>query len=365
MKPTRSIPWVLLTALAGCGNFQAQPTQPSVAPDMATVHQPPPANGSGSTSDCGGVPEKGRCELVGSEEMAETCDLAADQVHKIDCTAIGKHCLLDAHKGATCGALPAPTGPTTPPSDGSAPPVTSDGGTMNPPPPPPPGTPPKGPTPPPPPPPPPPPHDLGTTPTPTPDMSMPDLCTHGVTADGYCSGSTAIWCDPATGEIVTWNCAQDGYSCQEFSCASGAYCCGDPSAPMQDMSMPSTPSPECTSLGYDGECQGNVATWCDNGTIYTIDCDTRGQTCAVNSCATGAYCCDTPTTPPVDAPDLSPAPDPTLSQCDQLGLKGECGGLSGNVATWCAAGQIMEDDCTTKGQTCQVDTCGYGANCCP
>ena len=63
--------------------------------------------------------------------------------------------------------------------------------------------------------------------------------------------------------------------------------------------MPAQPSAECLALGYDGECDGNTATWCDNGTIYTIDCTSRGQGCGVNTCATGAYCCDD-TTPPTD-----------------------------------------------------------------
>jgi hypothetical protein len=144
-------------------------------------------------------------------------------------------------------------------------------------------------------------------------MSMPtDLCTHGVTFLGYCSGTTAIWCDPSTGQIITWNCAQDAYQCQEYGCADGAYCCDNPAmTPMVDMAAPATISPECTALGYEGACEGNVATWCDNGTVYTIDCDARGQACSVNGCASGAYCCDPPPAAPTDTPDMATPPDLT------------------------------------------------------
>lgn len=362
MKTTRS--FVVAAALAAAGCFPAQVSQPvQPAADMgAGTHQPPPVNGSGTSSQCDGVTEKGRCEMVGDSEMAETCDLAAGQVHKIDCTAMGKHCLLDAHKGATCAKLPSSSGGPT--DGGTNPTGPHDMAGSMPPPPPPPGTPPKP--------------NPGTPPAPPPDMahpvdmanhpvdmatthpadmSMPDLCNHGVTFYGYCSGQTAIWCDPSTGQIITWDCGMDGYSCGEWDCADGAYCCGQPQQSMADMAMPAQPSAQCLALGYDGECDGNTATWCDNGTIYAIDCTSRGQGCGVNTCATGAYCCDD-TTPPASTPDMSQPVD----ECTTLGLAGVC---SGNVARYCSGGNIVEDDCTLKGETCEVDTCGYGANCCP
>lgn len=185
---------------------------------------------------------------------------------------------------------------------------------------------------------------------------MADLCNHGVTFTGYCSGSTAVWCDPSTGQIITWACDLDGYACEQDGCADGAYCCGQ-AVTMPDMAGPVEPSPECNALGYAGECQGGAAVWCDNGQIYTVDCAGRGQTCEVDTCSSGAFCCDAATTPPDP-----PAP----SECDQLGLLGVCGGLDGNTVRYCSDGTtIVEDDCDALGEQCQVDTCGAGANCCP
>src|SRR6478735_926168 len=122
MEPTR---WLLVVwaSLMAAGCLPAAPAQPQAGPDLG-VGRMPPANGSGTTSVCDGVTEKGRCELVGGNEMAESCDLAASQMRKIDCTAMGKHCVLDAHKGAACGALPQPTNP----DGGGAPPAKPDGG---------------------------------------------------------------------------------------------------------------------------------------------------------------------------------------------------------------------------------------------
>jgi hypothetical protein len=202
-----------------------------------------------------------------------------------------------------------------------------------------------------------------TTPKPA-DMSMPDLCNHGVSELGYCSGSTAIWCDPSTGQIITWNCNLDGYTCGEWDCADGAYCCGQtPETPMMDMASPAEPSPECTYLGYSGACDGDTATWCDNGTVYRIDCTARGQGCAVDSCASGAYCCDsttsTTTPPTTDTPDMS---QPAQTECDLIGFAGVC---DGNVVRYCSGGEIKTIDCTANAETCGVGTCGSGANCCP
>ena len=392
MKTTRSLLFATFGLIAA-GCVQAQSAQPTAMekPDMAAPATKPtaPVNGSGTSDACNGITEKGSCVLVGADETAETCDLEHSKLNKIDCTALSKHCLLDAHKGATCAALPSPTDNT----DGGAGGAgghggaggiggtggTGSGGTggtgsggagggtgtpphpPSPPPPAPPGTPPKPPTPPTPPPPP-------TTGTPDMgtshpvDMSPPDLCNHGVTADGYCSGSTAIWCDPSTGQIVTWDCGLDGYTCSEFDCADGAYCCGQTSSsPPMDMAPPDQPSPECLALGYEGGCVNNVATWCDNGTIYNVDCTSRGQTCAVNTCSTGAFCCDSDTPPPSDSSGMS-MPDP---ECETLGYTGECAGVDGNLLRYCVNGQVVETDCGVSGDTCQVNSCGSGAYCCP
>ena len=203
---------------------------------------------------------------------------------------------------------------------------------------------------------PPPPRDMATTPPAPRDMATaPAMCASGVDYRGYCASATgtgasdtAIWCDPSTGQTIVVNCGARGQTCQIDGCADGAYCCD--SAVSVDMAMPPAMNAECDALGYAGACEDGHARWCSGGQVFDIDCGTRGQDCAVDSCAQGAYCCDAPPPPPT-----------TTSECDRLGLAGEC---ANGVARWCSGGQIMEVDCGAQGQACEVDTCATGAYCC-
>jgi hypothetical protein len=199
------------------------------------------------------------------------------------------------------------------------------------------------------------PRDMATTPTAPRDMATVPMCISGVDYRGYCASATgngtpdtAIWCDPATGQTFVVSCAARGQTCQVDGCADGAYCCD--SATTVDMAQPPAMTEECDALGYGGECAANGhARWCSGGQIVDIDCAARGQTCAVDSCASGAYCCDAP-------------PPPATSECDMLGIAGVC--TSDGHARWCSGGQIQDVDCGAAGQTCQVDTCATGAYCC-
>jgi hypothetical protein len=122
------------------------------------------------------------------------------------------------------------------------------------------------------------------------------------------------------------------------------------------MAMPPAMNAECDALGYSGACEDGHARWCSGGQLVDIDCGARGQACAVDDCAQGAYCCESMSAPP---PDMTPTAD--TSECDQLGIAGEC---DAGVARWCSGGQIIELDCGAQGQTCEVDACATGAYCC-
>jgi hypothetical protein len=45
----------------------------------------------------------------------------------------------------------------------------------------------------------------------------------------------------------------------------------------------------CGGVDFSGECQGNVATWCDDG-LQSIDCGKAGLTCGYDD-STGLYDC--------------------------------------------------------------------------
>jgi hypothetical protein len=349
--------WVVLL-VAGCAGPQLGEsglTSGDGARDMATGEHvpktPPVGTGGGPTAaGCNGVTEKGRCEISDKGQIAVVCDVSANKLRQFDCTAMNRVCVLDSTRGASCVALPPPVTPGN--SDGGVPaprdmaqpppppPTPRDMAQQQPPPPRDMALPPA-------------PRDMATAPV---DMAHAPMCVSGVDYRGYCASKTgngtpdtAIWCDPSTGQTLVVDCGARGQTCQVDGCADGAYCCDAPTPP--DMAQPPAMDEACATLGYEGECAAGVARWCSGGRLFEIDCGGRGQSCAIDECAQGAYCCDA-TTPP---------PDPTPSECDRLGVAGEC---AGDVARWCSGGQIIEMDCAATGQACQVDTCASGAYCC-
>ena len=340
--------WVLALLTVGCAGAKLDNhgvPGSGETNDMAVGdHGPkaPPDTSSGPTaSGCNGVTEKGRCEISDKGQVAVVCDVAAGQLQRFDCSAMTKACVIDSSRGATCVTLPPPAMPGPPGAD-MAHATPADMATTTPV-----------------------PHDMAlppsprdmatTTPAPRDMATAPPMCVSGVDYRGYCASAsgngaadTAIWCDPSTGQTFVVSCAARGQTCQVDGCADGAYCCDAPTP--VDMAQPPQMTGECDALGYAGQCTTDGhARWCDNGQVYDLDCGARGQSCAVDGCASGAYCCD-------DIPP--PSTDP---QCDALGIAGEC---DGNVARWCSGGQIVELDCDTSATTCEVDTCATGAYCC-
>jgi hypothetical protein len=151
-------------------------------------------------------------------------------------------------------------------------------------------------------------------------------------------GQTATWCDPATSQTIVWNCAAEGLACTVDDCGYGAFCCGS--------SPPPPPSNECDTLGFYGECSGNTARWCNGNTLVEKQC-TGTQTCQLDACADGAYCCN--------------APEEPQDECAEIGIRGVC--TAEGRPRWCSNGQIQEVTCAA-GKTCQIDVCGEGAFCC-
>jgi hypothetical protein len=166
-------------------------------------------------------------------------------------------------------------------------------------------------------------------------------CGGVVNETGYCSDQgAAVWCDVEGNQVVSWSCGQSGLSCAVNDCQSGAYCCED--APQAN---------ECPALGFYGECAGNTARYCNsNDTLIELDCTAQGKECVLDVCAEGAYCC-------------SPA-NPPPSECDTLGSYGECGGAAGTTVRYCLGGTLREYECTTAGESCMLDVCFNGAECC-
>lgn len=217
--------------------------------------------------------------------VALHCDVIENTLSQVDCAALGQECVIDPDRGAKCVQLN-----LAEPTDPDA------------------------------------------------------ACDGQIDGKGFCADGQAVWCDGQSDQIYAWNCAQSGLACAVDECQEGAYCC-EAGAPPPDPEQPS----ECDTLGFAGECAGEVARWCTGSdTLIELDCAARGQVCAFDVCAEGAYCCNPPE-------EINPCPD--------LGVYGECGGADGNTMRYCLGENLYETQCQT-GESCMLDVCFDGADCC-
>lgn len=227
-------------------------------------------------------------------------------------------------------------------------------------------------------------------------------CLGLVSDEGFCAeDGSAIWCDSSSSQIYVWSCAQTGLACAVNECENGVYCC-------DAMSQPPEPD-ECERLGFEGECDGQTARWCTgNDTLIELDCESQDKVCALDECATGAYCCNAMPTnnceqigaygecvaDPEGGTSVNYClgdeqnnyacaagttcmldicfsgadcctPEDVTAACEAMGIEGKCAGSDNNTAVWCENGEIMRTDCGETGNTCAVDGCGLmGAYCC-
>ncbi|MBX3159700.1 MAG: hypothetical protein KF773_27265 [Deltaproteobacteria bacterium] len=300
MKPAIAIlPALLLAACVG----QAPEGGDDEPPPR--IKEPPTPKGTGSTAaGCEGVTDLGKCE----DGVALTCDVDAGALRRKDCKALGKACVMDPQRGAKCDVAPEGAG-----ANGSCGSFDNDGtcsadgktatwcGTdgqlivwnctqqlegMG---------------------------GLGgagwTCQFNKPNGFPGAFCYEGGasqppsdTADcgtikyaGVCDTATdtAVWCQGAgdgnggTGPFkkYRWACGT-GQSCQIDQCGPGAMCCNDAATP---------PPAQCTgpnNIGVEGRCKATgTVEYCLGETLHTQTCS-GGQTCKVNVCGEGAWCCN-------------------------------------------------------------------------
>jgi hypothetical protein len=283
----RVLGFLSLLIAVGCAGQAPVEMNPDGDPPPKIKQPPSPKDGSSTAPGCDGVPEHGSCQ----DGVAVYCDIADGgdgSLRRKDCKALGKACLVDAARGAVCEVV-APQSPGT-----------------------------------------------GDT-----------VCTDtGVTVEGSCGGTggqTAVWCDPGSLQTITWDCAGDGLSCKMNDCGVlGAFCCGETPPP------PPPPTNVCPALGFFGECNADntKAQWCNGDTLVEKICGPN-DSCQIDACADGAYCCPKPAAP--------------VDECATIGVRGIC--TADGHPRWCSNGTVDEVTCAA-GRTCQIDTCGNGAFCC-
>ncbi|MGE0551427.1 MAG: hypothetical protein AB7R00_30510 [Kofleriaceae bacterium] len=214
----------LFAVVAGCMDSPPPDGGPGKMDTGPTIHEttPPPKGGGETATGCNGVTERGECKAG----AAVRCDLVTGKLIRTECAALNKTCVVENERGAECQTL-------------------GGGGT-------------DGPT------------------------SGP--CGNGISEDGVCVSSMAVWCDAESMTTASFDCGAYGMTCGSGVCAEGVTCCN--------------PQPEiCAEIGYRGECVGpGTARWCggaEDKQLITMACE-PGDTCQVDVCAEGAACCAKP-----------------------------------------------------------------------
>src|SRR5215468_8986950 len=86
---------------AGCAR-PASIAPPHDGADKVVKHPPASRGGNQTGSGCSGITERGDCQTDGGHQVAVTCDVSSNMIRKIDCTALGKSCVLDTTRGPRC-----------------------------------------------------------------------------------------------------------------------------------------------------------------------------------------------------------------------------------------------------------------------
>ncbi len=305
-----------LVLIAGCS--LSSPSSAEERADAAPIRVKTPGGDdkSGTSPSCGGITEHGVCE----DGAAVVCDVAAGELRRTDCEALGQRCIVDSAEGATCqdaGAASCDSGldfrgvcegdvarwcdaegdkswncaadgltcATDECEEGAFCCDANGGGG---------------------------------------DEAPPECEELGFFGEcGGDEGQTARYCNG--GALIELDCGGDPTtSCQVDSCADGAYCCPGES--------------ECADLGLEGACAGDTLRYCREGDDYQeVACGDFGMTCGVDACGDGADCCDL--------------------RCEDIPQEGTC---IGDWLIFCELGELRkvncpEDEpgtstCTTEGQ---------------
>ena len=94
----------------------------------------------------------------------------------------------------------------------------------------------------------------------------------------------------------------------------------------------------CGGVTYAGYCSGDTVVWCQDETVYQVDCGGMGMDCMYDG---GIY----------DCVDTTPEPgyeDP----CQGVSYEGYC---DGDIVVWCEDGQVWNADCGSAGLDCGWD----------
>jgi len=202
----------------------------------------------------------------------------------------------------------------------------------------------------------------------------------GITFEGCCDGEVAVWCE--NGALQEYDCDLAGEPLCGWVVDLGYYCESDggvdPDAVLPkacNLEPPPDCTPNCTDVAcgddgcggscdaceagltcelgicvgdacmgitYDGCCDGDVATWCDEGELLTEDCAGLPGSCGWDA-ESGYFCESDGGEDPGGLPKACPGDE---DPCTGLSEEGCC---DGQKILWCEGGQLQELKCGPGG----------------
>ena len=345
--PSRTSPWsAVVLALAGldlvgcAAATQAELpdagvlTSPGGQPGSAAPPRKPPPGGEPLADDGrpdapNAAPDEGQCGAVNAVGLCRGTTAIFCEAGRLiiqECRLDGVACAMDVSVGGfRCEdegevAPGEPVGPMDPGGGDPGQPPAVDGGEPLPPP------------------------NEGEEPSP--DGGLPDNC-GGITFLGVCEGTTAVFC--VEGALQQVDCAQWAMTCGWVDEATGNFCVGGPEAPADPDPLPPPDNPDPVpppgggcDLGFEGECQGDVARYCLGEELVEVDCAAWSQSCGYIAPGVGYYCQE-------DAAANPPPENPPADACQGIDSGGTC---QGDVVVWCEQGELVQVDCAAWGESC-------------
>ncbi len=158
---------------------------------------------------------------------------------------------------------------------------------------------------------------------------------------GQCSNNQLTYCDAGqtyvqacgdAGNACGWNTENAWYECQVPASTGPGTRAGSGGAGSGGSS--------CGAVDDVGECEGLFLSYCNDGALVSVDCQTKNGICGFDAAA-GWYDCVAP---------------PTTTTCDGVPAAGLC---DGDALVTCGATGPETTDCAALGGTCAVDGSGY------
>jgi hypothetical protein len=119
---------------------------------------------------------------------------------------------------------------------------------------------------------------------------------------------------------------------------------------------------DCGSVTYEGVCDNDVLSYCDNGALKTLDCSANGGACGWNASKGYNDClADSSGTAgsggSAGSGQAGSGGSGSSSDCGSVTYVGEC---SADVLSYCSSGTLVTTDCGSQGLTCDYNAqAGY------